>query len=536
LTSHAGCGSAAISRVECAGLAVRSFALIDTQFASMGIFDWLRRNRNRSSQVQPMPLNGADAAARFVARHPPASTCTPLPTHELARWSGALPASLLSILRHNGIGHYGDRPITIIDPARYQPLLDTAIVAAGEALARVPFAVLPFGELLYWRRLPEGAEDVCLLDLERRSTEVLSWDCADFFATMLCNDAELDAIIDAPLLEHARRTQGALNEGEFYWVDRRLESLSMLPVERRVHVEHAQAVVASFGRDAEAQVYAGTVARALPQPHAALFSPDAIVATPAFPWAGIYVSARWCWHKALALRNDGSYVLVFWDSEKPPHSRLARCYQGDYVQRGEEIHLTLEDRDDSPSSDFWYAHLLATHDASPRMLFVHDSLPSIADAIHWRSVLDEANDQLIATTLDAPMQEFPDDGIAAPPWSMLPSALQAMTPRQPYRATIVSVDVSPPDVAHNDGEGNSDVEEFRVTVHCDDARVPFSINRPLCSPAGAGKDLLGWLSDDVAGDWQVRIRAQRDDSGRLIERPAVGDALTSRVPGLPPLG
>ena len=71
----------------------------------------------------------------------------------------------------------------MIDPKAYKSVLHTWL--GKETPNYVPFAITAYGELFYFRKLTPTDHDVCLIDIQFRGIEVLTWDMNDFLNRFL---------------------------------------------------------------------------------------------------------------------------------------------------------------------------------------------------------------------------------------------------------------------------------------------------------------------------------------------------------------
>ena len=122
----------------------------------------------------------------FLAKYPPGGGLRKPAAETLDRFRDRLPAELLALWREHGFGNYGDGLIKIIDPADYA---DTLTLWLGEQPGCYPILMTGFGSLVICRRTPEGADDICLLDIHRRRSGSLGAGFSEFFEQILPSDA-----------------------------------------------------------------------------------------------------------------------------------------------------------------------------------------------------------------------------------------------------------------------------------------------------------------------------------------------------------
>jgi hypothetical protein len=130
------------------------------------------------------------------------------------KYRDKVPAHLISIWSSTGLGKYNDGLIELINPEDYEPVLWTWL--GREIHNYVPFAISAFGELLYYRKLTETDEDVCLIDIQYRKIEVLTWDLVEFFEDLLSNEEEREEWFRESLFTEALAKHGELAKSEIF--------------------------------------------------------------------------------------------------------------------------------------------------------------------------------------------------------------------------------------------------------------------------------------------------------------------------------
>ena len=139
----------------------------------------------------------------------------PAATDELIeRYQSKVPNLLLDLWKRTGIGKYNDGLIELIDPTDFEPSLWTWL---GEEVEEyTPIAISGFGELFYYRKLTEEDEDVCMLDIQNRLCEVLTYDFETFFENFLVNEDERKEWLREELFEQAISKYGSLSKNEVF--------------------------------------------------------------------------------------------------------------------------------------------------------------------------------------------------------------------------------------------------------------------------------------------------------------------------------
>ncbi len=128
--------------------------------------------------------------------------------------SPLVPAELILFWKTHGFCSCGDGQLKIIDPVRYMPSLYTWL--GREDHSKIPIMVTAFGNILYYRRLDENEDDICLLDIHNRKVEVLSYSFADFFNVTADNKALMSEIFDSELYRQAVAKLGKLEINEIF--------------------------------------------------------------------------------------------------------------------------------------------------------------------------------------------------------------------------------------------------------------------------------------------------------------------------------
>lgn len=125
-----------------------------------------------------------------------------------------IPSLLVDIWQTTGFGKYNDGLIEIVNPKEYEAVLWTWL---GKQVPNyVPFAITGFGELLYYRKLTETDEDVCMIDIQYRKIETLVWSMESFFEDFLIDEEEKQTWLREELFVNAISEKGHLEKGEIF--------------------------------------------------------------------------------------------------------------------------------------------------------------------------------------------------------------------------------------------------------------------------------------------------------------------------------
>lgn len=364
----------------------------------------------------------------FVKLHPAHRANAKASSELPERYRGQLPDSLLALWKKHGLGFYGPRNIALLDPGIWQSTLDRWIVSPSDDARRIPIAMTPFGLILYYRKLSETEEDVASLDPHAKSTNVLSWSLADFFNGVLCDPKSLDALIPPGMLQAAEGECGRLAPGEVYEADQTLLVMQMLKISKvdalAMHKRLRDAVDPPR-RLAKPE----TVAQALPPEHRPDFPEHSVTGNAV---VGLYLSEYIDWFRLLALRDDGTYRLLFWRIHHQTGERQEiRAYRGNYRQSADsdgDLHLRLDIKltRSSLGSDANDAELTVVAIDGVTRLLRTPKLSDIARSLRNRGKLGHSEYYFRQVRLDDPVPGYNSDGedISADP-SGLPSALRA---------------------------------------------------------------------------------------------------------------
>lgn len=461
----------------------------------------------------------------FAEANPPQDGTMPAPRDLVDRLVGLLPDCLIELWRAHGLGIYGPRQLCLIDPTAWQSTLDRWIVSPEDEVRRTPIALTPFGKIVFHRKLTETDEDVAVLDPVERSMEVLTWDLAEFFNGFMTDPESADTLTSREMLDHARRQHGALEPGEVYETDPVLLPAQVLRVSRQNGLQMHKRLRDLVDSPQETNDDPpATIAGLLPAAFRDDFPTDGGGGEPA---TELYFSSYVDRHRLLALDPDGSYRLLFWmTDERALYPSEPRLYSGPCATTRTEggdtvIRLEMDELADSTARDFDDEELIVMQSGDTRHLLQCSALKHIAAGIGRNGMIDEPDAIFTRAMLSDGVAPHPDGGWPAPPLSDLPAALKELVHRKPLLATITDVD---PFV--DDGDEDATVM-VTIDLGTDDG---LSMNMPFYSQAESGKALRGWVWRLDPRRCRVGIDPVRDDDGRIVEMPEVGDLLTSRDP------
>lgn len=350
----------------------------------------------------------------FVKNHPPQADVRPPEPDAIKPYEGQVPDSLLQLWRKHGWGFYGKRQIALVDPARWQPVLDRWIVSPPDQARRVPIALTPFGLLIYYRKLSEHDEDIAYIDPQSRQTEVLSWSLDDFFKRFLADDASLESLIPAGTLRVAQSENGPLAFEEIYAVDPMMLSMQMLKIDKTDALAWHQTLRAAVD-PVEPPPPPLTLRDAIPAEQAARLD-DIDHDGDEHPIAGLYVSRYLDWYRLLALGATGRYQLLFWRiHDKTGARQEIREYGGVYTleqdaQGDTHVSLDIKLNPQSLGSDANDQALVLSSIGGVLRLLRTPDLPRIADQIARRQRLGHSERYFNKMRLDDMAPDWSSDG------------------------------------------------------------------------------------------------------------------------------
>lgn len=151
---------------------------------------------------------------KFKDYFQPDAGCVTISEEIIKQYEGKVPDFLIDLWKSSGIGKYNQSLIELINPKDFESNLWTWL--GREVSNYVPFAISGFGELFYYRKLTETDEDVCVIDMQYRSIETLSWSMEDFFEDFLTNEDDRNTWLRQELFEEAIAAKGGLLKNEVF--------------------------------------------------------------------------------------------------------------------------------------------------------------------------------------------------------------------------------------------------------------------------------------------------------------------------------
>lgn len=150
----------------------------------------------------------------FNKYYQPGSDCTPASQAVIDLYANKVPDLLLDLWKTTGLGKYNNGLIELVNPQDFESSLWTWL--GREVPNYVPIAITGFGELFYYRKLTETDEDVCLIDIQYRKIETLTWSLESFFESFLTDEDDRGEWLREELFKEAITQHGELAKHEVF--------------------------------------------------------------------------------------------------------------------------------------------------------------------------------------------------------------------------------------------------------------------------------------------------------------------------------
>lgn len=151
---------------------------------------------------------------KFKEYYKIAEKTTPISEEVLQAYQNKVPSILLDLWKKDGFGKYNNGLLETFNPQDFEASLWTWL--GREVENYVPFAIAGFGELIYYRKLTETDEDVCMIDIQYRKIENLSWSLEGFFEDFLTDIEEREAWLRESVFKKAIAAKGNLTQQEVF--------------------------------------------------------------------------------------------------------------------------------------------------------------------------------------------------------------------------------------------------------------------------------------------------------------------------------
>lgn len=138
------------------------------------------------------------------------------PDEELLNFANQmLPPEIVYLWQEYGFGDYGDGLIKVVDPRDYMQSLYSWL--GSQDFHKIPVMVSAFGDIFYYRKLDEEENDVCMLNIHYRKTEVCAYSYEGFFQGFITDPAIKENVLRKSLFEQAKAKLGALKHNEAFF-------------------------------------------------------------------------------------------------------------------------------------------------------------------------------------------------------------------------------------------------------------------------------------------------------------------------------
>jgi len=180
----------------------------------MGIFNKLFGNNDKKNSDNYSNLS-VGTFDKFIKTYKP-STDLIKPTQKMLDWyADKLPKELLDFWKEYGFGNYGSGLIKVIEPSEY---MDSFYKWIGKQdHSKIPILVTGFGDIFYYRKLPEKDEDVSFLDIHYQNIDVCDYSLKHFFEKYIVDPELSKELLRKILFEQAIKKMGNLAYEEIYF-------------------------------------------------------------------------------------------------------------------------------------------------------------------------------------------------------------------------------------------------------------------------------------------------------------------------------
>ena len=168
-------------------------------------------NTPNINQLSP---NAAKLFSHFLNNFPPDNNRTALSEKKEGSLISILPTELREFYSAYGTGGFGNGIIRLIDPDEYA---DTLYRWLGRNdSSKAPFMMTAFGDMIYYRKLSDTDDDVCLLDVHYRRTEVLAYSFQLYADSVLSSPGLMSQLLYSELYSYALLEKGCLSDNEIF--------------------------------------------------------------------------------------------------------------------------------------------------------------------------------------------------------------------------------------------------------------------------------------------------------------------------------
>ena len=156
-----------------------------------------------------------DLIDNFVKVYTPGTELTK-PDETLLNFANQmLPPEIVYLWQEYGFGDYGNGLIKVVDPRDYMQSLYSWL--GTQDFHKIPIMVSAFGDIFYYRKLDEEENDVSMLNIHYRKTEVVAWSYELFFKSFITDPEIQENVLRKILFDQAVATLGTLKHNEAFF-------------------------------------------------------------------------------------------------------------------------------------------------------------------------------------------------------------------------------------------------------------------------------------------------------------------------------
>ena len=153
--------------------------------------------------------------SKFIKKYKPGEALQKPDEEILTFGRQMLPEEIVELWEDYGFGEYGDGLLKVVDPREYMNSLYSWL--GRKDLDRIPIIVTAFGDIFYYRKLTDSENDVSLLDIHYRKTEVCGSSYQDFFERYLLDKGVIKHVLRMNLYKQAVKKLGKLDYHDIFF-------------------------------------------------------------------------------------------------------------------------------------------------------------------------------------------------------------------------------------------------------------------------------------------------------------------------------
>ena len=169
----------------------------------MGLFDIFKKKDIEEDIVNSKDgdCEGNKIFEKFINTFKPDDNLIKPTEEELQQFENILPSELLNFWKQYGFGNYGNGILKIINPLDYMESLYEWL--GKEDYSKIPVILTAFGDIIYYRKLSEDVEDMCLLSIHYRNCIVCSYSLKEFFESYIVDEEIYSEVLRTKLFEQS---------------------------------------------------------------------------------------------------------------------------------------------------------------------------------------------------------------------------------------------------------------------------------------------------------------------------------------------